>query len=109
MRAPLRRSEGDFEFRCEDCALMGNAAWWPLGPEFWDYSKGFARCRACWKKRDVARVRSARLDADFRAKEAAYQREVYGSMTLAERRSIYAKKREYHREWMRAYRARRAA
>ena len=103
------KDTGELEYRCESCALGGNTAWWPLSRDFWDYAKGFRRCRACWKKRDLQRIRLARLDPEFRAKEAGYARDYYDAQSYGERRAIYAKKREYHREWMRAYRARKKA
>ena len=111
LRSPIRFSKEtrELEYRCESCALDGDGAWWPLGREFWDYAKGFRRCRACWKKRDLARIRLSRQDPEFRAKEAEYARRYYEALSYGERRAIYSKKREYHREWMRAYRERRKA
>lgn len=97
------------EVRCEDCALASRAAWWPATAEFWDFARGFARCRACHVTRNRERVRRMRLDPDYRAREREYARDTYASMTRSERRARYAKRREYHVGWMRDYRARKKA
>lgn len=110
-RAPIRWSKAteELEYRCEECSLRGNAAWWPLSPEFWDYRRAWTRCRACWKEYDRERNRRLRQDEEYRAVEREYARTYYSSMSLPERRAKRAKFREYHRDWMRAYRARKKA
>ena len=112
MRSQVRfsRDTNTIELRCEFCAMRGDAAWWPIAPVeearmYWNMTNGFTRCKSCWALRDRDRLRSLRLDPTFRERDRAYQRTAYADLSLPERRAAWARKRAYHREWMRAYRA----
>lgn len=110
-QAPLRhdRETGGFQYRCMSCYVRGNDSWWPLDEEFWNYARGFSRCRACWRTHDRLRIRERRKDPAYRERDRRYAADYYASLSSLEIAIRGAKRREYHRDWMRAYRARKAA
>ncbi len=109
--APLRwdRDTESFLYRCQSCRLRGNGAWWPLDETCWNFQRGFSRCRACWAAHGRTRIRIVRQDAAYKEKERQYAADYYASLTAVDLAARSDKKRDYHREWMRAYRARRKA
>jgi predicted RNase H-like nuclease len=119
------REDTGFEGRCDYCL-----SWWPLDREFWYPVHGMRRCRACLS--DLQRRKNAvrRSDPEVRAADVASvrmkrhanreqhleRRRAYyrknRAAICAKRRAEYAKaceparRRQYKREWMRAYRER---
>lgn len=67
-----------FEMWCPDCQARNDGpTFHPLDPEFWDVSRGLARCHACWaqKKRDAEKQRRADKRELLIAQNRAYYQE----------------------------------
>lgn len=103
--------------RCEDCAISGGKAYWPLTLEFWEPKHGLSRCKACHLHARAKRLRDA-LRNDPVARAAKYaanreQRRVMGRIWEQARRERIANdperlaaRRERTREATRRYRER---
>lgn len=66
-----------FEMWCPDCAAQRDIpTFHPLDEEFWDVTRGLARCRACWaekKRRDEKNRRALKREEIVAANRAYYQ------------------------------------
>jgi hypothetical protein len=101
-----------FEGRCDACC-----EWLPLEPDsrddFWPCKgRGLRICRACDRLKANGRVKALRESPEYRARELAYTRAYFESLSPEERRALRRtdtarldKRRAYQREYMKRRRA----
>lgn len=67
------RADTGLEARCNDCAVAGQGPrYWPLTEEYWNFGRGFMRCRACFILHDRRRSRERYAnDPEFKKRKDA--------------------------------------